>query len=148
MPDKAFLDTNVLVYAFNLNDPRKPVAEELLVRGATVGIQTLNEFVSVQAGRFKESWPDILDWLGIIEKLCPPPVPLTAAVHYRGLQLAQAHGYHIYDSLMLAQAHGYHIYDSLMLAAALEASCRVFYSEDMHDGHIVGDMTIRNPFGQ
>ena len=37
-------------------------------------------------------------------------------------------------------------YDSLLLAAALEASCTVFYSEDMHDGQTIGGMTIQNPF--
>jgi predicted nucleic acid-binding protein len=133
MPDKAFLDTNVLVYAFSLNDSRKKVAEDLMVRGGTVGIQTLNEFVNVERYKLKVSWAGILDWLRIIDKLCPAPIPLTAATHNRGLQIAQATGYHIYDSLMLA--------------AALEASCRIFYSEDMHDGQVVENLTIRNPFG-
>lgn len=133
MPDKAFLDTNVLVYAFSLNDSRKKVAERLIVEGCTIGIQTLNEFVNVERNKLKVSWSGILDWLRIIEKLCPPPIPLTAAIHSRGLQIAQASGYHIYDSLMLA--------------AALEASCTVFYSEDMHDGQAIDRLTIRNPFG-
>jgi predicted nucleic acid-binding protein len=133
MPDKAFLDTNVLIYAFSVNDRRKPVAEELIIGGGTVAIQTLNEFVNVQRSKLKESWAVVLDWLRIIETLCPPPIPLTAAVHFRGLEIAQARGYHIYDSLMLA--------------AALEASCTVFYSEDLHDGQVIEGLTIRNPFG-
>jgi predicted nucleic acid-binding protein len=132
MPDKAFLDTNILVYAFSLNDSRKKFAEDLLVRGGTVGIQTLNEFVNVERYKLKVSWSGILDWSRIIDKLCPAPIPLTAATHNRGLQIAQAGSYHTYDSLMLA--------------AALEASCTVFYSEDMHDGHAIESLTIRNPF--
>jgi predicted nucleic acid-binding protein len=133
MPDKAFLDTNILVYAFSLNDSRKKVAERLIVEGCTIGIQTLNEFINVERHKLKVSWSGILDWLRIIKKLCPPPIPLKAATHNRGLQIAQATGYHIYDSLMLA--------------AALEASCTVFYSEDMHDGQTIENLTIRNPFG-
>jgi predicted nucleic acid-binding protein len=132
MPDKAFLDTNILVYAFSLNDSRKKAAEDLMVRGGTVGIQTLNEFVNVERYKLKVSWAGILDWLRIIDKLCPAPVPLTAATHNRGLQIAQASGYHLCDSLMLA--------------AAIEASCTIFYSEDMHDGQAVEGLTIRNPF--
>jgi predicted nucleic acid-binding protein len=132
MPDKAFLDTNILVYAFSLNDSRKKVAEDLMVGGGTVGIQTLNEFVNVERYKLKVPWSGILDWLRIIEKLCPPPIPLTAATHIRGLQIAQATGYHVYDSLMLA--------------AALEASCKIFYSEDMHDGQGIESLTVRNPF--
>jgi predicted nucleic acid-binding protein len=133
MPDKAFLDTNILVYAFSLDDSRKKAAERLIVEGGTIGVQTLNEFINVERYKLKVSWSGILDWLRIIEKLCPPPIPLMAATHNRGLQIAQASGYHIYDSLMLA--------------AALEASCTIFYSEDMHDGQAIESLTIRNPFG-
>jgi len=132
MPGRAFLDTNILVYAFSLNDSRKRVAENLIVRGGTVGIQTLNEFVNVERNKLGESWRTVLYWLRIIEKLCPPPIPITPATHNLGLRIAQASGYHIYDSLMLA--------------AALDASCTIFYSEDMHDGQAIENLTIRNPF--
>jgi predicted nucleic acid-binding protein len=132
MPAKAFLDTNVLVYAFGLDDARKPVAEKLIVEGGTVGIQTLNEFVNVERNKLKQPWHTVLDRLRIIERLCPPPIPLTAAIHDLGLRVSQAFGYHLYDSLMLA--------------AALEASCTIFYSEDMQDGQTIENLTIRNPF--
>jgi predicted nucleic acid-binding protein len=71
--------------------------------------------------------------LDTIQELCQPPIPATLRV--------RRHALHI------AQASGYHIYDSLMLAAALEASCTVFYTEDMHDGQVIENLTIRNPFG-
>jgi predicted nucleic acid-binding protein len=132
MLDRAFLDTNVLVYAFTSNDPRKAIAEELILDGGVVGVQTLNEFVNVERNKVKASWSTILDWLRIINKLCPPPVPLTMETHHRGLQITQAFGYHIYDSLMLG--------------AALEASCTIFYSEDMQDGQTIDTLTIVNPF--
>jgi predicted nucleic acid-binding protein len=132
MPDKAFLDTNILVYAFTSNDPRKAIAEDLVVQGASIGVQTLNEFISVERTKTKVPWPTVLDWLRIIHALCPPPIPVTMETHHRGLQIAQACGYHIYDSLMLA--------------AALEASCTIFYSEDMQDGQTIDTLTIRNPF--
>jgi predicted nucleic acid-binding protein len=133
MPDKAFFDTNILVYAFSDRDPRQEVALGLLLGGGAVGVQTLNEFVSVAAGKLKMPWRDATLGLETIQKLCEPAIPVTLSVHRRGLDIAQASGYHIYDSLMLA--------------AALEASCTVFYSEDMHDGQAVGNLTIRNPFG-
>jgi len=132
MPVRAFLDTSILVYAFSLNDPRKRTAEELILSGATVGIQTLNEFVNVERNKAREKWSVILHRLRIIEELCPPPVPLTRSVHLRGLAIAETHGYHVYDSMMLS--------------AALEADCTVFYSEDLHDGHAIENLTIRNPF--
>jgi predicted nucleic acid-binding protein len=132
MPDKAFLDTNVLVYAFSSNDPRKAVADELLVQGCSIGVQTLNEFINVQRGKLKRPWGEVTYWLKIIQRLCPPAVPMTLPLHYMGLEIAQRYGYRIHDSTMLA--------------AALEASCTVFYSEDMQDGQTIGDLTICNPF--
>jgi len=132
MPDKAFFDTNILIYAFSVGDPRRSLALDLLLAGGTVSVQTLNEFVNVVRGKMKVDWLEVLVWLDTVTKLCPPPIPVTLAVHHRGLEIAQACGYHIYDSLMLA--------------AALEASCTVFYSEDMQDGHAIDGLTIRNPF--
>ena len=37
-------------------------------------------------------------------------------------------------------------WDSLMLASALQADCRLFISEDLQDGRMVGSMRIANPF--
>ncbi len=130
--DRAFFDTNILIYAFSDGDPRRNAALDLLLAGGLVGVQTLNEFVNVERNKLKLSWSVTLDRLRVIEQLCPPPIPLTAATHGRGLQIAQGFGYRIYDSLMLA--------------AAVEASCTVFYSEDLHEGQAIGDLTIRNPF--
>ena len=134
MPDKAFFDTNILVYAFSAGDPRQSTALELLLAGGTVSVQTLNEFVNVITGKMKVAWPDAMMWLDTVWKLCPTPIPVTMNVHLRGLTISQAAGYHIYDSLMLA--------------AALEASCTVFYSEDMQDGQVINTIRIRNPFGK
>jgi predicted nucleic acid-binding protein len=47
MPAKAFFDTNVLIYCIAQDDPRGPRATELLAAGGVVGVQNLNEFVSV-----------------------------------------------------------------------------------------------------
>jgi predicted nucleic acid-binding protein len=133
MPDRAFFDTNILVYAFSTNDLRQNIALDLLLAGGIVGVQTLNEFISVVTGKLKTPWPEAMMWLTTIQELCPVPVPVTLSVHREGLRIARGYGYHIYDALMLA--------------AALEVSCTVFYSEDMRDGQVIANLTIRNPFG-
>ena len=130
--DKAFFDTNILVYAFLVRDPRREAALDLLRAGGTVGVQTLNEFASVATGKMRTSWPDAMTWLATVQELCPSVIPITLDVHREGLRIARITGYHIYDSMMLA--------------AALEAECTVFYSEDMHDGQVIDGLTIRNPF--
>jgi predicted nucleic acid-binding protein len=130
--DKAFFDTNVLVYAFAQDDPRTEAAETFLAGGGVVGVQTLNEFVAVAVRKLLMPWKEVLEALAAIRVLCPSPVPLTVETHDAALRIARRHGYHIYDSLVIA--------------AALDASCGTLYSEDMHHGHIIDGLTIRNPF--
>jgi predicted nucleic acid-binding protein len=130
--DRAFFDTNVILYAFAAGDPRTTTAEILLAGGGVVGVQILNEFVAVAVRKLAMPWEDVLDALAAIRVLCPSPVPLTVETHDRALQIAGEHGYHIYDSLVIA--------------AALAASCNTLYSEDMHDGQTIDSLTIRNPF--
>lgn len=132
MPGRSFLDTNILVYAFSSEGGKKDVSENLLIDGGMVGVQTLNEFVSVVRGKSKTPWPIVIQWLEAIRKLCPPPVPVTLSVHIQGIRISEIYGYHIYDSLMLA--------------AALEAACTIFYTEDLRHSQQIGGMTILNPF--
>jgi predicted nucleic acid-binding protein len=132
MSGKPFLDTNILIYAFASNDPRAGIAEKLLAAGGVVGVQTLNEFVAVAVRKLAMPWDHILDALHAMRVLCPSPVPLTLEIHEAALRIASKHRYHIYDSLVIA--------------AAIQASCRTLYSEDMRDGQVIDGLTIRNPF--
>jgi predicted nucleic acid-binding protein len=130
--DKPFFDTNVLVYAFAKFDRRAEVAETLLAGGGVVGVQTLNEFVSVAVRKMAMPWAEVLDALKAIRVFCPSPVALTLETHEAALRIMRRYGYHIYDSLVIASALG--------------ASCTTLYTEDMRDGQMIGGLTIRNPF--
>ncbi len=131
---KPFFDTNVIVYAFGRDDPRTAAAVRLLAGGGVIGVQTLNEFVAFAVRKLRMPWRDVLEALRAIRVICPSPVSLTLQVHE--------------DALRIAGRYGYHIYDSLVIAAALDASCRTLYSEDMQDGQTIEGLTIRNPFRQ
>jgi len=133
MPDKAFFDTNVLIYAVAENDPRGPRAEALLASGGVVGVQVLNEFVSVVRRKLRMPWKDVIEALDAIRVLCPSPVPVTISTHEA--------------ALLVAETHGFEIYDALVIAAAMEVGCTTLYSEDFQDGQIIDrNLTIRNPF--
>ena len=132
MSGKPFFDTNVLVYAFRKDDSRADVAEALLASGGVIGVQQLNEFVSVARRKLRRSWEEIKNALGDLRVLCPDPRPISVATHE--------------SAVTIAQRYGYGIYDALAIAAALEASCGILYSEDMQDGQKVRGLTIRNPF--
>ena len=132
---EAFFDTNVLIYAVALNDPRNARAEELLALGGTISVQILNEFVSVARRKISMSWREVTGALDAFRVLCPSPLPITIEMHEAALKIATRHGYGIYDSLVIA--------------AALEAECAILYSEDYQDGQTIdGRLTIRNPFAR
>ena len=64
--------------------------------------------------------------------LLPEPLPLTFAMHRKGVALSRDHGFRIYDALIVA--------------AALEARCDRLYSEDLQHGRRIGRLTIVDPF--
>ncbi len=133
MSAEAFLDTNVVLYAFAADDQRQLRAEALLAGGCVISVQVLNEFAAVSRRKHGRSWPEILNAREAIRTLSRRVVDLSVEVHDRGAALAERHRLGIYDGCILA--------------AALEAGCRVIYSEDMHDGLLVeGRLRVVNPF--
>jgi len=133
MPARAFLDTNVLIYALAENDPRSARAEDLLAAGGIISGQVLNEFTSVARKKLLLSWAEISEAIDAFLVLCPSLLPITLEMH----EVARE----------IAEKLGYGIYDGLVIAAALEAGCSILYSEDLQDGQrINGRLTIRNPF--
>lgn len=133
MPAKAFFDTNVLIYAITAGDPRSDMAEKLLATGGVVSAHVLNELVAVARRKLGRTWEEIGEALSALRTLCPSPVAITIETHEAAVDIAQQHGYQIYDALVIA--------------AALKSGCDTLYSEDLHDGQkLDGRLTIRNPF--
>ena len=133
MSDRAFFDTNVLVYIVGQKDDRTAKAEALVANGGVVSVQVLNELASVSHRKLGMSWEEIGDALAAIRDLCPSPIPLTLDTHDAGLRIAAKYGFPFYDALIAA--------------AALEAQCTTLYSEDFQDGRLLeGRLTVRNPF--
>jgi predicted nucleic acid-binding protein len=133
MSAKIFFDTNILIYAVAQDDPRTARAEELLAAGGVIGVQILNEFVSVARRRLKMSWDEVTEAVEAILVLCPSPVPVTLATHAQGRKIAEGYGFSIYDALVVA--------------AAMQAGCGTLYSEDFQDGQVIdGKLRISNPF--
>ena len=133
MSAEAFFDTNVLIYALAQSDPRAAVAERLLFGGGKISIQVLNEFASVARRKLGLPWPDVDAALWAVRALCEAPVPLTIEIHEAALALVQR------DNCSF--------YDALIVAAALDAGCKVLYSEDLQDGRwFDGRLRVCNPF--
>ncbi|MCV9938569.1 PIN domain-containing protein [Boseaceae bacterium BT-24-1] len=129
---RAFLDSNVVVYAFS-EDPRNAVAEELLGRGCEISAQVLNEFANVARRKLGFSWAEITDAVEAITTLSRIVHPLDLATHQ--------------EAIRLAERYGFGFYDALIVASALRAGCAVLYREDMQHGLTVDErLRIENPF--
>jgi predicted nucleic acid-binding protein len=133
MSDRAFFDSNVLIYAMVSGDPRRDRAQQLVAQGGAISVQVLNEFIAVARRKMRMPWEDVIEALDAIRILFPSSMPITVDTHETALKIAQQYGLGIYDALIAA--------------AALEANCSTLYSEDLQDGQvIVQRLTIRNPF--
>ncbi|HTW81330.1 MAG TPA: PIN domain-containing protein [Terracidiphilus sp.] len=132
MNGRTFLDTNVLIYAFADNSAKLGVAERLVNRGGAVNIQILNELANALHRKFGFGWLQIREIIDSILVTCPDPLPLGLETHRAGLRICERYGYSVYDGLIIA--------------AALEADCRVLYSEDMQHGQVIDGLRIENPF--
>lgn len=138
MSDRAFLDTNVLVYTFDSREPVKQtraieLVSEALQGHGMISYQVVQEFLSVASRKFVQpfSAADCRDYLdSVLEPLCE--VFPTMDLYRRAVELMERWKYGLYDSLIIA--------------AALDGDCRTLYSEDLHDGQVIEGLTIANPF--
>ncbi|MGE0500926.1 MAG: PIN domain-containing protein [Rhizobiaceae bacterium] len=134
MSAAAFLDTNVIIYAFT-DDPRRETAEILLATGGVISVQVLNEFANAARRKLGMDWAEVRDALSAIRTLCPSVIGLDVDVHEKGMALGERYGLSVYDSLIVA--------------AALQGGCKTLLTEDLQDGLVVERrLTVHNPFRQ
>jgi predicted nucleic acid-binding protein len=136
MPAKLFLDTNVLVYAFDWSEPEKRLAAQEMIQREVdwcISWQVVQEFSSLALHRFKRPMlpEDLRDYLDLV--LLPNcRVMPTAAIYGQALRIQ-------------SQAQ-YCFYDSLIVAAALVSGAKQLYSENLEPGGLFGTLEIVNPF--
>lgn len=139
MSDKFFLDTNIVVYAFDQFDPAKlKIARRLITQGAeskqaVVSYQVVQEFVNVALRRFESS----MSQSEIEEFLLEALFPMTEVSSSSAL---------VIEALRMRSLHHLGWYDSLIVAAALQSRCKILYSEDLQHGRRFGDLVVENPF--
>jgi predicted nucleic acid-binding protein len=129
--ERAFLDTNVLLYLLSDDAAKAGKAEALVLEGGVISVQVLNEFANVASRKFAASWDVVRETLDILKDALAVE-PLTLETHE--------------VALALAERYRFSIYDSLILAAGLQAGCGLVYSEDLQDGQSVSDLKVRDPF--
>ena len=137
MPAPDFIDTNVLVYAYDASHAEKQRLAQNLVRKALGGeivtsVQVLAEFAATLLHKVSpavnaEHVIAILDALSPIKTIAPSEEMVRRAVEARA-------------------KYGLHFYDGMVVAAAERGGCRRIWSEDLNPGQKYFGITVDNPF--
>lgn len=136
--EKTFLDTNILVYAYDTSAGAKhETAREILVelwqsgRGV-LSTQILQEFYvnvtqkiprPVDRGTARKIVADLLTW--------------DVVVNDGGV---------ILDAIDTQREHTLSFWDSMVVQAAVKSGAKVLLSEDLADGRTVDGVIVANPF--
>ena len=139
MNGKAFLDTNIIVYAFDQTSPKKAkIVQELIAAGVAekqlvISYQVVQEFTNVALRGFRVS----IQTLDLESFLMKALFPMTVVPWTPSLTI---------QALRLQATHQMSWYDSLIVGAALQSGCKLLYSEDLQHGQRFGALTVENPF--
>lgn len=135
MKDKVFIDSNILIYAYSVDElSKRSIVEDLLNKHGTIIIstQTINEFINVMSKKKKLNFKQIS--VVVVELFS---VFFVEVINAETIQTA----------INIAHKHHYSYWDSLILASAIGTNCSILYSEDMHHQHWVeNSLKIINPF--
>ena len=138
MSARAFVDTNVWVYAVDTGEPTKRArAVEVLGpaedKDYVISAQVLGEFYTTVTGKLRNavSGGEADAYIERMKQL--PVVPIDATL--------------VGTAIAGSRAWGVSYWDALIVAAAQAGGCSVIISEDLTDGAMYGSVRVMNPFG-
>ena len=130
----AFVDTNVLIYAYSESEPEKRRIARNLLGGSRLAMSTqiVSEFIWVMTRKYQVALADVRT-----------AVQGFSEVFDMHLIYRQT----IQQALDIAARYGLSYWDSLVVASGLEAGCSMLYTEDLQDGQVFEQqLQVRNPF--
>ena len=138
MQGNQFLDTNILVYAFDTSDDEKRNVALGLVktsarsRKGILSTQVLGEFFNATVIR---------------KQLLEPSEALLAIQGFTSTFRVFTPGTdEIYEAISLHQKYQLRYWDALILASSNSADCQTVYSEDLTHGQEYNGVQVINPF--
>lgn len=138
MPDKIFVDTNILIYAHDLDAGDKHgrsvhLLEHLWEEGTgVISIQVLQEF-----------------YVNITRKIAQPLSPAIARSvieNYLAWQVENLSSESVLMASEISERHHLSFWDALIITAARHAEVKQIVTEDLSHGQIIDGIQIVNPF--
>lgn len=135
---RTFLDTNILIYAYDTSAGDKHQKARDLLTGlwesglGMVSTQVLQEFHVT------------------VTRKIPKPLNLATAreiiADFLTWDVVVNDGESILKAIDVQEKHGFSFWDSMVIAAAIAGGAEVLLTEDLSDGQKIGGVEIRNPF--
>jgi predicted nucleic acid-binding protein len=140
MNDKTFVDTNVLVYAHDLDAGEKHeiaagIISDLWESGnGVISTQVLQEL-----------------YVTLTKKVPSPPKKSQVRRilnNYLAWELAVNNGETILQASEIEESHNISFWDALIVSAAYSKNAAILLTEDLNEGQLIEGITIVNPFRQ
>ena len=137
MSAKVFIDTNVLVYAYDIDAGRKrQTAQEVLLnlwqeRSGAVSMQVLQEFYTTSTRKLASTLSKEKARL-ILNRYAHWCIATTPA--------------EIKEAFLIEDAARIGFWDALIVATAIKAGASRILSEDLNPGQMIAGVQIVNPF--
>jgi predicted nucleic acid-binding protein len=131
-----FLDTNVLVYADDLDAGERREVARAIVRRA---VQTREAVLSTQV--LQEYFVIATRKLGVDVVAARRKVELLSTLEIVRIEAAM-----ILEAIDLTRLHSISFWDALIVRAASAAGCRRLITEDLQEGALLAGVTVTNPF--
>ena len=133
-----FLDTNILVYAYDSSTPEKQkIAQSILTQAvnnenAFVSTQVLGEFITVITHKVKNS-------IGKDEAL-------DIIICLKFARILEVDFPMVIKGIEICRRYSISYWDSLIISAAKSANYSMVLTEDMNDGQVIEGVKIQSPF--
>jgi predicted nucleic acid-binding protein len=138
MSDKVFLDTNILIYAYDLDAGQKNAISSAVIkdlwqnRSGIISIQVLQEF-----------------YVNVTRKI-PNPLPKPKAREiiesYLAWDVELNEVITILAASEIEERYNLSFWDALIVAAACNAKADKIITEDLNHGQMIEGILIENPF--
>ena len=136
MAERAFIDTNVLVYADDADALHKQAKARAVIRDALNGqrgvlsTQVLQEFFVLSTKR-----------LGVTAEHARHKID-----HLHQFDVVQVSSDHIYDAIDIHRLNSLSFLDALIVSVARAAGCATLFTEDLNHGQTIAGVHVVNPF--
>jgi len=132
MKDKAFIDTNIIIYLYSEDEPEKQKISKKAFDNyeCIISTQVINEFCNICIKKFNLSRDEIQHAINEITNQC-------------NVLLIEKEN--ISQALDIHAKYGYGYFDSLIISSALSSNCKYLLTEDLTDKQVINDkLTIIN----